>query len=42
MADLAHHHIADVHPGRIRRNCDRCGDWAHPQRGSIGATIKIG
>ena len=35
MADLAHQHIADVHPGEIRRNFDRCGGWAHPQRGSI-------
>jgi hypothetical protein len=35
MADLAHQHIADVHPGEIRRNFDRRGGWAHPQRGSI-------
>jgi hypothetical protein len=34
MADLAHQHIADVHPGEIRGNFDRCGDRAHPQRGS--------
>lgn len=32
MADLAHQHIADVHPGEIRRNFDRCGGWAHSQR----------
>lgn len=35
MADLAHQHIADVHPGEIQRDFDRCGGWAHPQRGSI-------
>jgi hypothetical protein len=35
MADLAYQHFADVHPGGIRRNFDRCGGWAHPQRGSI-------
>jgi hypothetical protein len=35
MADLAHQHIADVHPGEIRGNFDRCGGRAHPQRGSI-------
>jgi hypothetical protein len=35
MADLAHQHIADVHPGGIRGNFDRCGGWAQPQRGSI-------
>jgi hypothetical protein len=35
MADLAHQHIADVHPGEIRGNFDRCGGWAHPQRGWI-------
>jgi hypothetical protein len=35
MADLAHQHIADLHPGEIRGNFDRCGGWARPQRGSI-------
>jgi hypothetical protein len=35
MADLANQHIADVHPGGIRRSFDRCGDRADPQRGSI-------
>ena len=35
MADLAYQHIADVHPGEIQRDFDRCGGWAHPQRGSI-------
>jgi hypothetical protein len=35
MADLAHQHIGDVHPGEIRGNFARCGGWAHPQRGSI-------
>ena len=34
MADLAHQHIADMHPGEIRRNFDRCSDRAHPQPGS--------
>lgn len=32
MADLAHQHFGDVHSGEIRRNFDRCGGWAHPQR----------
>jgi hypothetical protein len=35
MADLAYQHIADVHPSEIRRNFDRCGGWAQPQRGWI-------
>jgi hypothetical protein len=36
MADLAHQHIADVHPDEIQGNFDRCGGWANPQqRGSI-------
>jgi hypothetical protein len=35
MADLAHQHIADVHPGEIPRDFDRCGGWADPRRGSI-------
>jgi hypothetical protein len=35
MADLAYQHIADVHPSEFRRNFNRCGDGAQPQRGWI-------
>jgi hypothetical protein len=35
MADLAHQHIADLHPGEIRRDFDSCGGWADPRRGPI-------
>jgi hypothetical protein len=53
MADLAYQHIADVHPGEIRRNFDRCGGWTlrgsapanlgvSPSAYTDGTTIKIG